>query len=206
MVSVANQLLSHASLYFRRDPLGQQGGEGPNCYQARPKQSLSRSGFMWERKHRRVETRWSHATRPLSLGTVCLLLTHPGAGKVWDGAERPDLWHARHTLSYRRLLVRDDSHTDPVQNFHNSVCSTKPFLSLQNQLSREEVTQHRSLGIWLPWDTDKICCNISLETIPVSEYRSILALWVHERMVLTRITYDRNQSAHFRQHYTQDGY
>lgn len=138
MVSVADQLLSHASLYFWRDPLVQQhGGEGPSCYQAWPKQSLSRSGFMSEWKHRRVETRWSHAPRPLSLGTVCLLLIHPGAGKVWDGAERPGFWHARHTLSYVRLLVRDDSHIDPVQNFHNSVCSTKPFLALQNQLSLE---------------------------------------------------------------------
>lgn len=138
MVSVANQLLPHASPYFWRDPLGQQqGGEGPICCQAWPKQSLSRSGFMSEWKHRRVETRWSHAPRPLSLGTVSFVLTHPGAGKVWDGAERPGLWHARHTLSYGRLLVRDDSDIDPVQYFNNSVCSTKPFLSLQNQLSLE---------------------------------------------------------------------
>lgn len=114
MMSVANQLLSHASSYFRRDPLGQAAKRGgPSCYQAQPKQSLSRSGFMSEWKHRRVETRWSHAPRHLSLGTVSLLLTHPGAGKVCDGAKRPGwsltcktrpkLWKAS---SQRRLTHR----------------------------------------------------------------------------------------------------
>lgn len=130
-------------------------------------------------------------------GTFSLLLPFPVGKKGPDGVERRGLWHvdSHHVL---KGLQGDVAQTQSLFTFYiNSICYNKPFAS---QLRQQPSLERRWFSIaYLQPDTNRICYNISLETIPVSEHLSTQAPHVHQRdTALTGIIWDRNQMLQFK--------